>query len=29
MELEDTLMTFLDPIWLIDDSTRVQMGKHR
>ena len=27
MELEDMLMTFFDPIWLTDDSTRVQMGK--
>ena len=29
MELEDTLMTFFDPIWLTDDSTRVQMEKNR
>ena len=28
MELEDTLMTFFDPIWLTDDSTRVQMEKN-
>ena len=27
MDLEDTLMTFFDPIWLTDDSTRVQMKK--
>ena len=27
MELEDTLMTFFDPIWLTDDITRVQMKK--
>ena len=27
MELDDTPMTFFDPIWLTDDSTRVQMDK--
>ena len=27
MELEDMPMTFFDPIWPTDDSTRVQMEK--
>ena len=29
MELEDTPMTFFDPIWPTDASTHVQMEKNR